>query len=73
MEPEYAETENMKSENMETETISSVSTLQALSKLFYPEEEDDFESEQVVVLTDELVLFKICCKTVFEQLVPTLL
>lgn len=73
MEPEYAETENMKLENMETETISSVSTLQALSKLLYPEEEDDFESEQVVVLTDELVLFTICCKTIFEQLVPTLL
>ncbi|XP_008154541.2 dynein axonemal assembly factor 6 [Eptesicus fuscus] len=41
MEPEYVETENM-----ETETLSSVSTLQALTKLLYPEEEDDFESEQ---------------------------
>lgn len=54
MEPEYVETENMEtetmeSENMETETLSSVSTLHALSKLLYPEEEDDFESEQVVV------------------------
>lgn len=51
MEPEYVEnmeTETMESENMETETISSVSALQALSKLLYPEEEDDFESEQVV-------------------------
>ncbi|XP_036923654.1 dynein assembly factor 6, axonemal isoform X1 [Sturnira hondurensis] len=47
MEPEHTETKNMKSENMETETLSSVSTLQALSKLLYPEEEDDFESEQV--------------------------
>uniref|UniRef100_A0A8C4L2U6 Dynein axonemal assembly factor 6 n=2 Tax=Equus asinus TaxID=9793 RepID=A0A8C4L2U6_EQUAS len=40
------ETENVGSENMEIETISSVSALQALSKLLYPEEEDDFESGQ---------------------------
>ncbi|KAM8896265.1 dynein axonemal assembly factor 6 isoform 1-T3 [Lycaon pictus] len=51
MESENAETENMEtenpeSENMEIETISSVSALQALSKLLYPEEEDDFEPGQ---------------------------
>ncbi|XP_004414454.1 PREDICTED: protein PIH1D3 [Odobenus rosmarus divergens] len=51
MEPENAGTENMETENlecekMEIETISSVSTLQALSKLLYPEEEDDFEPGQ---------------------------
>ncbi|XP_006752749.1 PREDICTED: protein PIH1D3 [Myotis davidii] len=54
MEPEYVEnmeTETMESENMETETISSVSALQALSKLLYPEEEDDFESEQTKCLS----------------------
>lgn len=54
MESENAETENMEtenpgSENMEIETISSVSALQALSKLLYPEEEDDFEPGQVVI------------------------
>lgn len=42
------ESENMESEYMEMETISSASALQALSKLLYPEE-DDFESGQVVV------------------------
>ncbi|XP_047572692.1 dynein axonemal assembly factor 6 isoform X1 [Lutra lutra] len=52
MESENAETENMETENleyenMEIETISSVSALQALSKLLYPEEEDDFETGQV--------------------------
>ncbi|XP_065772603.1 dynein axonemal assembly factor 6 isoform X1 [Muntiacus reevesi] len=45
-ESENMETENMEFENMAIETISSVSALQALSKLLYPEE-DDFESEQV--------------------------
>lgn len=49
MESKNTETENMESEDMETETISSVSTLQTLSELIYPEEEDDFESGQVVV------------------------
>ncbi|KAB0354111.1 hypothetical protein FD755_023198, partial [Muntiacus reevesi] len=44
-ESENMETENMEFENMAIETISSVSALQALSKLLYPEE-DDFESEQ---------------------------
>ncbi|XP_055249374.1 dynein axonemal assembly factor 6 [Moschus berezovskii] len=39
------ESENAENENMEIETISSVSALQAISKLLYPEE-DDFESEQ---------------------------
>lgn len=48
-ETENMETENLECENMEIETISSVSALQALSKLLYPEEEDDFESGQVVV------------------------
>lgn len=48
-ETESMETENMESENMEIETISSVSALQALSKLLYPEEEDDSEAGQVVV------------------------
>lgn len=43
------ETENLRHENLEIETLSSVSTLQALSELLYPEEEDDFEPEQVVV------------------------
>lgn len=42
------ESENMETENMDFETMSSVSALQALSKLLYPEE-DDFESGQVVV------------------------
>ncbi|XP_039089457.1 dynein assembly factor 6, axonemal [Hyaena hyaena] len=45
-ETESMETENMESENMEIETISSVSALQALSKLLYPEEEDDSEAGQ---------------------------
>ncbi|XP_037677936.1 dynein assembly factor 6, axonemal [Choloepus didactylus] len=46
MENAAMETENMASENMEAETISSVSALQALSKLLYPEEEDDFNFGQ---------------------------
>ncbi|XP_004440509.1 PREDICTED: protein PIH1D3 [Ceratotherium simum simum] len=51
MEPENTENESMETENVETETmeietISSVSALQALSKLLNPEEEDDFESGQ---------------------------
>ncbi|XP_019573263.2 dynein axonemal assembly factor 6 [Rhinolophus sinicus] len=51
MESEHTEIENMETEsteyeNMDTETVSSVSALQALSKLLYPEEEDDFESGQ---------------------------
>ncbi|XP_029786525.1 protein PIH1D3 isoform X2 [Suricata suricatta] len=45
-ETKTTETENMESENMDTETISSVSALQALSKLLFPEEEDDFEPRQ---------------------------
>ncbi|XP_007950602.2 dynein axonemal assembly factor 6 [Orycteropus afer afer] len=46
-ETENMETENVVSENMEIDTVSSVSALQALSKLFYPEEEEaDFEFEQ---------------------------
>uniref|UniRef100_A0A452U216 Uncharacterized protein n=1 Tax=Ursus maritimus TaxID=29073 RepID=A0A452U216_URSMA len=45
-ETENMETENLECENMEIETLSSVSALQALSKLLYPEEEDDFESGQ---------------------------
>lgn len=54
MESENTEIENMETEsteyeNMDTETVSSVSALQALSKLLYPEEDDDFESGQVVV------------------------
>ncbi|XP_058147286.1 dynein axonemal assembly factor 6 [Dasypus novemcinctus] len=51
MEPENMENanmeiENMQSENKEVESLSSVTALQALSKLLYPEEEDDFISEQ---------------------------
>ncbi|XP_077001933.1 dynein axonemal assembly factor 6 [Tamandua tetradactyla] len=46
MENETLETRNMASENTEVETVSSVSALQALSKLLYPEEEDDFNSGQ---------------------------
>ncbi|XP_007530683.1 dynein axonemal assembly factor 6 [Erinaceus europaeus] len=43
---ENMEPESIQSNNMEIETISSVSALSALSKLLYPEEEDDFESAQ---------------------------
>lgn len=58
MESENAEAENMETgnlevksmetKNMKIETLSSVSALQALSSLLYPEEEDDFDAEQVV-------------------------
>nr|XP_013005690.1 protein PIH1D3 [Cavia porcellus]XP_013005691.1 protein PIH1D3 [Cavia porcellus] len=40
------ESENAKTGTMEIESISSISALQALSNLLYPEEEDDFDSEQ---------------------------
>ncbi|XP_012368553.2 protein PIH1D3 [Octodon degus] len=40
------ESENAKTETMEIATISSISALQALSNLLYPEEEVDFDSEQ---------------------------
>ncbi|OBS79150.1 hypothetical protein A6R68_18474, partial [Neotoma lepida] len=56
MESENAEAENMgtgnldaesmEAENMRMETLSSVSALQALSSLLYPEEESDFDAEQ---------------------------
>ncbi|XP_055981802.1 dynein axonemal assembly factor 6 [Sorex fumeus] len=41
VETESMETENSESESMETETISSVSAVQALSKLLFPEDEED--------------------------------
>uniref|UniRef100_A0A8C2UMI2 Dynein axonemal assembly factor 6 n=1 Tax=Chinchilla lanigera TaxID=34839 RepID=A0A8C2UMI2_CHILA len=40
------ESENTKTRTMEIGTISSISTLQALSNLLYPEEEDDFDPGQ---------------------------
>lgn len=59
MESENAEAENMErgnleaksmeAKNMKVETLSSVSALQALSSLLYPEEEDDLDAEQVVI------------------------
>ncbi|ELV13782.1 hypothetical protein TREES_T100018815 [Tupaia chinensis] len=45
-ETENMETENTESENMEIEAITSVSALQALSKLLNTEEEDPFDFEQ---------------------------
>lgn len=56
MESENAEAENMETGNLEAksmetksrkiETLSSVSALQALSSLLYPEEEEDLDAEQ---------------------------
>jgi hypothetical protein len=49
MESENKKAENMESENKGFEMITSVSALQALSCLLCPKEEDDFDSEQVVI------------------------
>lgn len=53
-EPENMETENLEAKGMEAKTMKiktlpSVSDLQALSSLLYPEEEDDLDAGQVVI------------------------
>ncbi|XP_012307223.1 dynein axonemal assembly factor 6 [Aotus nancymaae] len=46
MDPENMETKNMESRSMDIETVSSVTALQALTKLLNPEEEDDSDYGQ---------------------------
>ncbi|XP_017401939.1 dynein assembly factor 6, axonemal [Cebus imitator] len=46
MDPKNMETENMESQSMDIETVSSVTALQALTKLLNPEEEDDSDYGQ---------------------------
>ncbi|XP_012606412.1 dynein axonemal assembly factor 6 [Microcebus murinus] len=46
MDSENTEAESMRPKNLEIETLSSISTLEALSELINPEEEDDFDSGQ---------------------------
>lgn len=48
-EAENTETENLEAKNMKIKTLSSVSDLQALSSLLYPEEEDDLDAGQVAI------------------------
>lgn len=43
------DSENMETENMDFESVSSVTALEALSKLLNPEEEDDSDYGQVVI------------------------
>lgn len=50
IEMDNVEVENNELESMESETISTVSALQSLSNLLYPEDQkDDFYSEQVII------------------------
>ncbi|CAH6780198.1 Dnaaf6 [Phodopus roborovskii] len=46
METGNLEAKSMEAKNMKMDTLSSVSALQALSSLLYPEEEDDLDAEQ---------------------------
>ncbi|CAO2622896.1 Dynein axonemal assembly factor 6 [Lemmus lemmus] len=46
VETENLEAKGMEAQNMKLETLSSVSALQALSSLLYPEEEDDLDAGQ---------------------------
>lgn len=53
------EAKSMEAKNMQFEMLSSASTLQALASLLNPEEEDDFDFEQVgLYLKEKLIVLK---------------
>lgn len=43
------EAKSVEAKNMQFEMLSSASALQALSRLLNPDEEDDFDFEQVII------------------------